>query len=91
MSGILVIHCDFDTGNCDEKIDGFVPWITSARLTAMLEEMVRLQDILRAVTTKHSLLKGLSEYGPCKCHPGEPLCMKHGAADILNMIRTALE
>ncbi len=37
MSGILVIHCDYDTGNCDEKIDGFVPWITPGRLTAMLE------------------------------------------------------
>ncbi len=58
---------------------------------ACLDEIQFLQAILREVTTKHSLFKGLSEYEPCKCRPGESLCMKHAAADILNMIWTALE
>ena len=38
MSGILVIHCDFDGGNCDEKIDGYVPWIAPDTLTKLLAD-----------------------------------------------------
>lgn len=68
-------------------------FITDARqdLPDCTKEIERLRGILTGVATKHGLLKDLSGYGPCKCHPGESLCMKHGAADILNMIRTALE
>ncbi len=55
------------------------------------KEIERLQGILREVTTKHSLLKGLSEYGPCRCHADQSLCMKHAAADILKMIGEGLE
>lgn len=60
MSGILVIHCDFDEGNCDEKIDGFVPWIDPDRLTAMLmergwsEERTRDGSDDRHVCPKHT-------------------------------------
>lgn len=81
-----------DTRAAQDKLHHNAQFIAHARqdLPDCIKEIERLRDILRTITTKHSLLKNLSAYGPCKCK-GSVLCMKHAAADIINMIDKALE
>ena len=56
-----------------------------------LDEIERLRRLLRTISTKHNLLKGLSGYPPCSCKTNHMnLCMKHAAADIVKMINDEL-
>lgn len=60
------------------------------KLTDAETENKKLRDALADTGTKHGLLKGLAEYGPCHCKPGQ-LCMAHAAKDILAGIKQILE
>jgi len=55
-----------------------------------LAENKRLREALENVRDKHNLLKGLADYGPCRCK-GSELCMLHAAIDILSDIEQALK